>query len=103
MNNVLCFRIACISCPTLFQRLVTQFAERVVLLEYDIRFEHYSSFIHYDYNFPLNLPTNLKQSFDLVIVDPPFLADECLEKVALTVHFLAKNRILLCTGKFVFF
>ena len=38
-------------------------------------------------------------SFDLVLADPPFLSDECLTKTAVTLKFLAKDKILLCTGK----
>ena len=38
--------------------------------------------------------------YDLVIADPPFLSDECLTKTALTIKFLAKKKIVLCTGIF---
>lgn len=38
--------------------------------------------------------------YDLVIADPPFLSDECLTKTALTIKFLAKKDIVLCTGTF---
>ncbi|XP_075216053.1 EEF1A lysine methyltransferase 1 isoform X2 [Lycorma delicatula] len=30
--------------------------------------------------------------------DPPFLSEECLQKTAVTVKFLAKDKIILCTG-----
>ena len=93
------FRIACISCPTLFQKLVKLLPERVVLFEYDTRFEKYGNFVHYDYNLPLNLSKDLEHSFDFVVADPPFLAEECLEKIACTIFFLKKDKILLCTGK----
>ena len=56
-------------------------------------------FQFYDYKEPLDLPLDLKQSFDIVIADPPFLSEECLCKTAVTVKFLAKEKILLCTGK----
>ena len=71
-----------------------------VLLEYDRRFEIYrEKFIFYDYNDPLNLPEGLQEgSFDLVVVDPPFLSKECLSKVAQTVKFLTKEKVILCTG-----
>jgi len=71
----------------------------VVCLEYDRRFSVFGdSFIFYDYNEPLALPTELKESFDLVVADPPFLSEECLQKTAQTVHFLTRRKILLCTG-----
>ena len=56
-------------------------------------------FQFYDYKEPLNLPLEMKQSFDIVIADPPFLSEECLCKTAVTVKFLAKDKIILCTGK----
>ena len=37
----------------------------------------------------------------MVFADPPFLSDECLTKTAVTVKFMAKEKIILCTGKFL--
>ena len=73
---------------------------QVTLLEYDRRFEIYGDdFVFYDYNKPLELPEALqKESFDMVIADPPFLSEECLRKTAQTIKLLAKGKILLCTG-----
>ncbi|MCJ8732413.1 hypothetical protein PDJAM_G00211130 [Pangasius djambal] len=101
-------RIACISAPSVYQKLKQLESENVdgshcasaVLLEFDRRFAAYGDeFIFYDYNNPLCLPEDvLPQSFDIVIADPPYLSEECLSKVALTVKYLTKNKILLCTG-----
>ena len=73
---------------------------QTTLLEYDRRFEIYGDgFVFYDYNKPLELPKALQiEPFDLVIADPPFLSEECLRKMAQTIKFLAKGKILLCTG-----
>lgn len=70
------------------------------ILEYDKRFSVYGEeFIFYDYNHPLNLPENLlPHSFDIVIADPPYLSEECLQKTAETIKYLTKGKILLCTG-----
>ena len=100
----LCSRVACISCPTLYQKLrvLKPSGVSAVLLEFDSRFEKYGAdFIHYDYNNPLELPANFEKAFDLVIIDPPFLSDECLQKTAQTVRFLVKDKIILCTGMYV--
>lgn len=98
-------RIACISCPTLFAKLVEIAQSKqvdcdVYLLEFDRRFEVYgSSFVYYDYNSPLNLPQPLTaHSFGIVVADPPFLSEECLCKVAQTITFLAQDKVILCTG-----
>jgi 16S rRNA G966 N2-methylase RsmD len=72
-----------------------------VVLEYDRRFATYGQeFIFYDYNEPLALPEDVApQSFDVVLADPPYLSEECLNKVAQTVKYLAKGKVLLCTGE----
>lgn len=41
----------------------------------------------------------LCNSFDLVIVDPPYLAEECLTKSLQTAKCLTRKLIMLCTGK----
>lgn len=71
----------------------------VILLEYDPRFTVFGSdFIPYDYKFPLNVPRDLYNIFDLVIADPPFLSNECLTKMAVTMKLLSKKKMVLCTG-----
>ena len=58
----------------------------------------------YDYAKPLSLPEKLaKHSFDMVVADPPFLSEECLRKTLETVSFLARGKIILCTGKHAIF
>lgn len=73
----------------------------VTLFEYDERFKVFGSdFIPYNYKFPLDIARDMSNSYDLVIADPPFLSDECLTKTAVTIKFLAKKNIVLCTGIF---
>ncbi|XP_051564151.1 EEF1A lysine methyltransferase 1 [Myxocyprinus asiaticus] len=98
-------RIACVSAPSVYQKLKQLESERLdgvsaVLMEYDRRFAAYGDeFIFYDYNNPLCLPEDVpSQSFDIVLADPPYLSEECLSKVALTIKYLTKGKILLCTG-----
>lgn len=44
------------------------------LLEYDTRFEQYGSdYTFYDYNKPEELPLDLKNVFNVVVADPPYL------------------------------
>nr|XP_032833481.1 EEF1A lysine methyltransferase 1 [Petromyzon marinus]XP_032833483.1 EEF1A lysine methyltransferase 1 [Petromyzon marinus] len=94
-------------------------AARDVLLEFDERFAALAgdSFVRYDYRRPLDLagargdgggsgssssrsssPLLDEHGFSLVLLDPPYLSAECLEKVAVTARFLARDRIVLCTG-----
>lgn len=41
----------------------------------------------------------LFNSFDLVIVDPPFLSEECLTKSLQTAKSLTRKHVILCTGQ----
>lgn len=95
-------RIACISCPTVFSKLVsTQSPDHhIVLFEYDKHFRSYGEkFIYYDYGHPLSFPDSIKEGeFDLVLADPPFLSEECLAKMTQTVKFLTREKVILCTG-----
>ncbi|KAL6133783.1 hypothetical protein ACLB2K_066017 [Fragaria x ananassa] len=97
-------RVACVACPSLYAYLKNIDSDvSVQLLEYDTRFEQYGSdFTFYDYNQPQDLPLELKHGFDIVVADPPYLSQECLEKVTKTVSFLArpeKPYLLLLTGE----
>lgn len=68
-------------------------------MEYDTRFEIYGEdFVFYDYKEPLKFPEGMKNSFDVVIADPPFLSDECLCNTAVSIKYLGKDKIILCTG-----
>lgn len=110
VENILVFcvfalRIACVSAPSVYQKLkqgVVGGSDQVsaVVFEYDRRFSAYGQdFVFYDYNEPLCLPSSVApQSFDIVLADPPYLSDECLSKVAQTIRFLSKGKVLLCTG-----
>jgi hypothetical protein len=52
----------------------------VVLLEHDNRFAVFPEFVYYDFAQPLKLPAELKGACDRIIVDPPFLSEECQTK-----------------------
>ncbi|KAJ0041576.1 hypothetical protein NL108_013731 [Boleophthalmus pectinirostris] len=107
LETYLCvlLRIACVSAPSVYQKLkqgVVAGSEdvSVQLLENDRRFASYGDdFIFYDYHQPLALPAHVHpHSFDVVLADPPYLSHECLSKVAQTVRYLSKGKVLLCTG-----
>lgn len=94
-------RIACISAPTAYKKIkqIKPITCEVICLEFDERFNIFGTdFVFYDYREPLKLPTELKNEFDVVIADPPFLSEECLTKMALTMKYLGKEKLILCTG-----
>ncbi|KAF2864248.1 hypothetical protein K470DRAFT_209152 [Piedraia hortae CBS 480.64] len=101
-------KIAVISAPSAYVALkntIQSTSIEVKLLEYDPRFAVFGKeFVQYDYNHPLRLPAELKRAFDCVIIDPPFLSDDCQTKMALTVRFLVKQwskdtKLVACTGE----
>ncbi|XP_019196072.1 PREDICTED: protein-lysine N-methyltransferase N6AMT2 [Ipomoea nil] len=95
--------VACIACPTLYAYLKKVDPNvKAQLLEYDQRFSSYGTeFTFYDYNKPEDLPLSLKHSYSVIVADPPYLSQECLEKVSETISFLlrsGKSYLLLLTG-----
>ena len=98
-------RIACLACPSTFKALrVAQPPPWVdsYLFEFDPRFGVFGDrFVQYDFNHPLQLPSGLAGSFDVICLDPPFLSPDCLEGFTQTVVEIRRSScvpILLCTG-----
>ena len=99
-------RIACISAPTAYRKIKELKPETcdVICLEFDERFKVFGKdFVFYDYKEPLKLAPELREQFDVVIADPPFLSEECLTKMALSMKYLSKKNLILCTGEDNFF
>ncbi|CAM6081758.1 unnamed protein product [Calypogeia fissa] len=96
--------IACVACPSLYTQLKKGYPEaQVRLFEFDQRFSKYGAdFVFYDYNRPLDIPSELQRSFHVVVADPPYLSQECLEKTVETMKYLAKDPenspLMLLTG-----
>ena len=57
-------------------------------------------FSHYDYRAPSALPPELLGAFAVVVADPPYLSEECLERTAVTVRALASpgSALVLLSG-----
>ncbi|OAK95032.1 hypothetical protein IQ06DRAFT_285034 [Phaeosphaeriaceae sp. SRC1lsM3a] len=105
-------RIAVVSAPSAFIQLKNLLASGeytcrpdIKLLEFDERFAVFKEFVPYDFEKAIQLPHEMKASFDRIICDPPFLSDDCQTKAALTVRWLAKSwtpeslRLIVCTGE----
>ncbi|KAI0424888.1 putative N6-adenine methyltransferase-domain-containing protein [Xylaria sp. FL1042] len=110
--------IAVVSTPSVFVALrkITAAAgytgpkPKIFLLEHDSRFAIFPEFVFYDFAQPFKLPAHLKGAVDRMIVDPPFLSDDCQTKMAMTMRWLAHintsttthdtlPRVLICTGE----
>jgi len=93
--------VVCVSCPTLFFHLAQDWNEkRLRLLEFDDRFQTSPAYTRYDYKYPLALPAELIGKADVIVLDPPFLSEECWTKFAITVRKLSKPhaKVIACTG-----
>ncbi|XP_037793081.1 EEF1A lysine methyltransferase 1-like [Penaeus monodon] len=94
--------IACVSSPTLYRTLRGMDHNcKLRVLEYDTRFAVYKEdFVLYDFKNPLAVPRDLRQEFDVVVADPPYLDEDCLAKMAITIKYLMKTdaKLILCTG-----
>uniref|UniRef100_A0A915HKV5 Protein-lysine N-methyltransferase n=1 Tax=Romanomermis culicivorax TaxID=13658 RepID=A0A915HKV5_ROMCU len=98
-------RIACLCSPTvfrvLFNRKSTEF--NAYLFEFDRRFEkmYGQNFVFYDYkDCPREKCEHLRGIFDVLLIDPPFLSDECFRKVRQFVNFLSheNSKLIVCSG-----
>lgn len=95
-------RIGLLSCPSAFASVKAIGAETYIF-EYDERFSNFgASFVHYDYNtaFEEGVLDKYQGFFDIIIADPPFLAEECIEKLSKIVKRFSKKRtkVVLCSG-----
>lgn len=95
-------RVALLSSPSLYSH-VKNVAENVTLFEFDERFASIGSdFRHFDYNRAIedDYLKEFSETFDLIIADPPFLSEECIEKMGIIVRKISKPscRTVLCSG-----
>lgn len=104
--------IALLSCPSLYDRIrAANPAGTVALFEFDDRFAAYGrDFVHFDYkrgsaaDAEYLLPHH--GQYDLIIIDPPFLAEECIERMSHIVRRLCRtadgtSKVVLCSGRVV--
>ncbi|KAJ3382739.1 EEF1A lysine methyltransferase 1 [Lobulomyces angularis] len=98
--------IACLSSPSVylaFKKLNPLCNRKFVIFEVDERFNVFKEeFQQYDLYEPLNFDVKYKHAFKYLVVDPPFLSEECFSKVKLTVDSLkfdSNTKILINTGQ----
>lgn len=75
----------------------------LLLLEFDERFNVFPEFRQYDYAQPLDVQglTLAETKAAVVIVDPPYINDECFTKTAQTVRAMStdKTKVIVGTGE----
>lgn len=61
-----------------------------VLLDFDSQWAKDTNFVHYDFNNPEDIPSNIQNSFDCVVIDPPFITEEVWSLYATAAKLLLK-------------
>lgn len=95
-------RVALLSSPSLYHH-IKKVNEKVTLFEFDNRFASIGPDFHpFDYKRAIedNYFDDFRKSFDVIIADPPFLSEECIEKVGMIVRKIGKPdaKVVLCSG-----
>ncbi|KAH3901736.1 probable N(6)-adenine-specific DNA methyltransferase-like 1 [Saccharomycodes ludwigii] len=112
--------VAIVSAPSVFASIkkkdpATLPTKKIYLFEYDKRFEVLAGkdyFFYYDYFKPLDFNDKLKGKVHRLLIDPPFLTDDCQTKSSITAKALLvsdkaqktktgalKYRLVSCTGE----
>jgi len=82
--------IAFLSTPSLYFSLPAEFRTASKVFDYDKKWNDDPGFVFYDFNEPENVPSDLLGSFDMVVIDPPFITREVWEKYTATAKVLMK-------------
>jgi hypothetical protein len=92
-------RVAFVSTPSLFFSLSVEERAESAVLDYDRQWEGERGFHFYDFNEPESIPADIQGTFDMVVIDPPFVQEECWRKYAVSAKLLLKEggQVLLTT------
>lgn len=98
-------QVALLSCPSLYISCKAVH-HNTKIFEFDERFKIWGDdFVKYDFNnaFDENYLHEFSEKFDLIIADPPFLSDECMQKISFIIKKMLKpnGKILVCSGEVV--
>ena len=95
------FRVAFLSTPSIYFSLPEAIRGNCYVFDFDKKWDNDRGFVFYDFNEPTNVPSELIGTFDMMVVDPPFIVREVWEKYATTCKLLlkkgTKGRLLLTT------
>ncbi|CAK4608389.1 hypothetical protein LEN26_017001 [Aphanomyces euteiches] len=95
--------IAFLSTPAAFKALKKLEPERkdVYIFEYDHRFgdKYPDEFVFYDYNAPLAVDSKFHGFFDYVLVEPPYLTEQCLKGFGETMRLISRELKKTASGK----
>mmetsp|Transcript_1816 Transcript_1816/g.2904 ORF Transcript_1816/g.2904 Transcript_1816/m.2904 type:complete len:183 (+) Transcript_1816:45-593(+) len=92
-------KIAFLSTPSIYFAVPQDLRDSSFCFDYDKKWESDRGFVFYDYKDESNVPAELLGTFDVVVVDPPFIVHEVWEKYAETIKLLLApgGKIILTT------
>lgn len=65
----------------------------VAVHQFDRQWEKDAGFVFYDFNQPESIPESLCHSFDLLVIDPPFITEDVWRKYACSAMLLLKKGV----------
>mmetsp|Transcript_64277 Transcript_64277/g.76086 ORF Transcript_64277/g.76086 Transcript_64277/m.76086 type:complete len:273 (-) Transcript_64277:112-930(-) len=84
--------VAFLSTPSLFFSFSEEERRGFVLFDYDESLHRGPSFVHYDYNYPVNISPALHHAFDMVVIDPPFITSDVWKCYKRTSDLILKDK-----------
>ncbi|CAK82102.1 unnamed protein product (macronuclear) [Paramecium tetraurelia] len=95
-------KIAFLSTPSIYCSLKNQeVKQNSALFEFDLKLNKEKGFVFYDFNKPIEGLEQFKNTFDIILIDPPFITEEVWGKYAQTINYIKKEdaKILCCSIK----
>ena len=83
--------VAFLSTPSLYFSVSEQCRSRSKIFEFDKKWSSDSNFVFYDFNKPEELPESLWHTFDVAVVDPPFITEDVWIKYGRAVELLLRK------------
>ena len=95
-------RAAFLSTPSLYFSLSKKVREQCFVFDFDKKWSKDRGFVFYDFNKPSEVSPELKGTFNLIVIDPPFITEDVWSKYAITAKLLLKpgnsgQQNLICT------
>ncbi|KAL3137528.1 hypothetical protein ABBQ38_004813 [Trebouxia sp. C0009 RCD-2024] len=94
-------RAAFLSTPSLYFSLpkASDLRKRSALFDLDKQWSREPNFVLYDFNNPEDIPVNIHNTFDCIVIDPPFITEEVWTLYAAAAKLLLApgGRIVLST------
>mmetsp|Transcript_3014 Transcript_3014/g.4216 ORF Transcript_3014/g.4216 Transcript_3014/m.4216 type:complete len:185 (-) Transcript_3014:48-602(-) len=100
IQSTACGRIGFLSTPSIYFSLDPVYRNECFVFDFDRKWESDRGFIWYDFNDTQCLPASIHGTFDMVVIDPPFITKEVWEKYAAAAKLLLKpdgGKVILTT------